>query len=97
MAASVISRLAGENQALWSRADCLDVTVVEAPRCPVEIEPAPSPTVDVIRPRDHRPHAPNPIGRIAPADDRVPPPEDVPRVAGYFHVTNLGSLLDVLA
>jgi hypothetical protein len=45
----------------------------------------------------HRPYAPVPIGRIiARVEIPVPPPAVVP-IENWYHVTNLGTLLDVLA
>jgi hypothetical protein len=43
-------------------------------------------------------YAPPPLGDVSNFQPReLPPPPQVPHVANYFHVTNLGSLLDVLA
>jgi hypothetical protein len=43
-------------------------------------------------------YAVSPIGRIEPSDrDQPPRPVEFVRVMNWFHVTNLGTLLDVLA
>ena len=58
------------------------------------------PTLEIVPPgaAERKPYAPDPLGK--PTALRLPPPPDPAAavwVANYFHVTNLGTLLDMLA
>ena len=49
-------------------------------------------------PSDRKSYAPDPLGKPTEFRDVTPPdPAEIVRVVNYFHVTNLGTLLDVLA
>ncbi|MHC4949039.1 MAG: hypothetical protein ACYTG1_12405 [Planctomycetota bacterium] len=49
-------------------------------------------------PADRRPYAPAPLGAVPEHRDPTPPdPAETVRVINPYHVTNLGTLLDVLA
>ncbi|MCP3903162.1 MAG: hypothetical protein GY715_05945 [Planctomycetes bacterium] len=67
---------------------------------PADPRPAPEPPRSPA-PADltHVPklYAPRPVGCVTPSSNQAPPPAIVPEVANHFHVTNLGTLLDVLA
>ena len=58
------------------------------------------PTFEIVPPgaAERKPYAPDPLGK--PTTLRLPPPPDPTAavwVTNYFHVTNLGTLLDMLA
>ncbi|UCD75702.1 MAG: hypothetical protein JSV91_02070 [Phycisphaerales bacterium] len=49
-------------------------------------------------PKQRMAYANDPIGKIPPPEAKVPsPPAPTIEIASYFHVTNLGTLLDALA
>ncbi|UCD75701.1 MAG: hypothetical protein JSV91_02065 [Phycisphaerales bacterium] len=49
-------------------------------------------------PKERKAYANDPIGKILPPEAKVPsPPPPAIEIASYFHVTNLGTLLDALA
>ena len=60
-----------------------------------ERDPAPAPVS-----YDRKSYAPSPVGRIDPAaaaGDELPPPPPPPPIEDHGRVTNLGTLIDVLA
>ncbi|MHC4413847.1 MAG: hypothetical protein ACYS0G_01045 [Planctomycetota bacterium] len=59
-------------------------------------DPAPEPRASP--PAERKSYAPAPIGQPTVFPDATPPdPSEVVRVVNPFHVTNLGTLLDILA
>jgi hypothetical protein len=66
---------------------------VEACACAGEVDGASPQTLAQSR----RPYAPPALGEIEPRRDPLPPPPIEQVLASRLHVTNLGTLLDVLA
>ncbi|MHC5114303.1 MAG: hypothetical protein ACYTGP_07735 [Planctomycetota bacterium] len=103
--AELADDLAAEAARLQRAIDRLHLTSVRAtapaprPDEPAETRPTPDPPAAPAADLTHVPkiYAPRSVGCVVPGASAVPPPAIVPEIANHFHVTNLGTLLDVLA
>ena len=56
------------------------------------------PDMPTSPPAERKAYAPDPLGKVAPSPEIPPPPPlRIISIDNFYHITNLGTLLDVLA
>ena len=95
----IVNDLQREIDRLRRGLDCVDVRLTAEPTAAADDNGLPSAGGDsyAVRSAGRKGYAPDPLGKAPPpSEDASPAPRPRP-LANHFHVTNVGTLLDVLA